>query len=221
MGVPATAAQAEFGYALTVASDDRFRGATTSDHLPVGTLAISYDDRTGIYAGASATVGPVRGDGVRVLRSVQYLGYARRVTPSVSLDFGISNRLYDRRSTVEYGRRFAQLYAGLVGRKVSSHFFYAADYDGLGNPASYLQVDASLFERGRLSLTSHAGALRPPRGERYGRSLEYDWRLGATRRIGARSSVSVNWVGGGPEADEEPSGQRWRGAIVFSASRSF
>lgn len=184
-------------------------------------MALSYDDASGVYAGASATVGPVRDEGLRVLRSVQYLGYARRVAPSLSLDVGVSNRLYDRYSTIEYGRQFVQGYVGLTGRRASTHLFWSPDYDGRGGDATYLQIDALLLERGRLSLTGHVGALRPPRQERYGRSLEYDWRLGVTRRVAARSSISLNWVGGGPEADEDRLDRRWRGTLVLSASRSF
>ncbi len=189
--------------------------------MPVGTLAISYDDISGLYGGASASIGPVRGDGVRVLRTVEFIGFARRIAPMVSLDVGVSNRLYDRHATVEYAHRFAQFYAGVIGRRVSSHIFYAPDYDGSGNAATYAQVDALLVERRRLSLTGHVGALRPPRSERYGRPLEFDWQLGATRRIGARSSIGLNWVGGGPEVDEERTAPRWRGTLLVTASHSF
>lgn len=221
LGLAAPAARAELGYSLTVASDDRFRGASTSDRLPIGTLAISYDDTSGVYGGISATLGPVRGEGVRVRRSVQYIGFAQRLSPQVSLDIGVSNRLYDRRATVEYARRFAQFHAGVIGRRVSSHLFFAPDYDGYGNPATYGQVDALLLDRGHLSITGHVGALRPSRSKRYGRGLEYDWQLGASRRIGTQSSIGLSWVGGGPEPVYARAARRGGSALVLSASRSF
>lgn len=206
-----------------IASDDRFRGASTSDGRPVVTAALSLDDPSGLYGGVSVTAGGVHDEGVRLLRSVQYAGYARRVAASVSVDVGAVRRAYDRYATVEYGRSFAELYAGLVGRRVSAHLFYAPNYDGWGHDASYAQVEGTLVERGRVTLSGHLGALRPPRIEGFGRAVTSDWRLGATWRPDQLAAVSLIWIGAGQGYDRYSENRRTgrRGALVLSVSRAF
>lgn len=210
-------AVAEPGYSLTVSSDDRFRGQSTSDKLPVATGTISYDDAHGPYGGISLTGGSTRDDGLRLLRSVQYVGYAHRLASGISLDAGISHRVYSRRATVEYARRFIQYYAGVVGRRWSSRVFFSPNYDGQARSATYAELDALLLSRGDWSLTSHVGVLAPPADAgRPPRRIEVDWRLGVARRLG-RLALSATAVAGGPD-DED---RRFRGTVVFAASRSF
>ena len=219
----ATPAAADVGGSLVIASDDRFRGASISDGRPVATVAMSLDAPSGLYGGVSVTAGGIHDEGVRLLRSVQYVGYARRVAPSVSVDVGAVRRAYDRYATVEYGRSFTELYAGLVGRRVSAHLFYAANYDGWGHDASYVQVEGTLVERGRVTLSGHVGGLRPPRIEGFGRSITLDWRLGATWRPDQVAAVSLTWIGAGQGYDRYSEDRRTgrRGALILSVSRAF
>ncbi|WP_010187481.1 TorF family putative porin [Sphingomonas sp. PAMC 26605] len=212
-----TVARAEPGYSLTLASDDRFRGHSTSDGLPVATAAISYDDVSGVYGGLSVTLGPTRNDGLQPLRSVQHVGYAHRLRSGLALDAGVTNRFYSRYATVEYGGRFTQAYLGVVGRRFSTHIYYSPNYDGHARSATYVELDGLLFDRGAWSLASHVGALAPP--QREGRPLkrvEIDGRLGLSRQIG-KATVSATLVGGGPDED----GGRWRGTMVLAINRSF
>ena len=216
MPAPA-AAQVGPGYSLSIASDDRFRGHSTSDKRPVATGTISYDHASGVYAGLSLTGGPTRDEGLRVLRSVQYLGYARHVGPGVSLEGGISHRIYSRQATVEYARTFTECYVGVTGRRVASRLFYSPNYDAYHHSATYAEVDALLLNQGDWSVTGHLGLLASPT-YRQGdpQRVEVDWRAGVTRRLG-RLSLSATLVGGGPDYRDH----RFRGTAVFALTRSF
>src|SRR3954452_8818591 len=51
----AAPARAEVAFSGLVASDDRFRGDSTSGNRPVATLSLAYDDVHGPYVGISFT----------------------------------------------------------------------------------------------------------------------------------------------------------------------
>src|SRR4051812_13205191 len=51
----AAPARAELAFSGTIASEDRFRGDSTSGHRPVATLTGAYDDPSGFYLGISFT----------------------------------------------------------------------------------------------------------------------------------------------------------------------
>lgn len=183
----------------------------------MATALASYDDVNGPYAGVSITVVATRDDGLRPLRSVQYLGYAHRLASGPTLDAGVTNRVYTRYFTGEYARRFVEGYVGVIGRRVSAHLYLSPDYDGTGGNSAYAEADALLVERSRWSLSGHLGVLAPPREpDRRSAPKELDWRLGVTRSFD-RLGVSLQWVGSGPDHDT----RRWQSGLLLSATRSF
>lgn len=198
----------------SVSSDDRFRGDSTSDNRPVATFSIAYDDVHGPYGGISFTA--VAKDGVRPLRSIQYIGFAKRLKSGVSLDVGISHRISSHYYTGEYGREFVEAYVGVVGRRVSSHLFLSPDYDGRGGASLYGEADGLLLDRGDWSLNGHVGVLATPKeAPLQTRSVELDGRLGVTRRFG-RTAISLVGVAATPHESD-----RWRGTVLVSVSHSF
>jgi uncharacterized protein (TIGR02001 family) len=205
----------EAAFSASVATDDRFRGDSTSDHRPVASVSVAYDDIHGPYFGISLTGVATRDDGVQPLNSIQYVGYAKRLKSGLSLDVGITHRIYSHYYAGEYGKRFTEAYVGVIGRRLSSHIFYSPDYDGYGGASVYAEVDALLLDSGNWSVAGHVGALAPLSASRW-RSAEGDWRVGATRRFG-RTAVSLNWVGATPARY----GDRRRGTVLLSASHSF
>jgi uncharacterized protein (TIGR02001 family) len=210
-------ANAEPGFSLSVATDDRFRGRTTSGERPVATGLVSYDDVRGPYVGVAFTALATKDDGIQPLRSVQYIGYAHRVKSGLTFDIGVTNRMYSKYFTGEYARRFTEGYVGVIGRRVSAHVYLSPDYDGHGGNSAYAEVSALLLERGRWSLSSHVGILAPPREpDQRSAKKELDWRLGATRRFD-RLAVSLQWVGSGPDHET----RRWQSGVLLSASRNF
>src|SRR3954452_24244533 len=124
--------RAELAYSGSIASDDRYRGDSTSGQRPVASVAIAFDDFHGPYAGISFTAVAARGEGIEPLRSIQYAGYAKRLKSGLSLDVGVTHRVYSHYYTGEYGRDFSEAYVGIVGRRLSSHLFFSPDYDGYG-----------------------------------------------------------------------------------------
>jgi uncharacterized protein (TIGR02001 family) len=209
--------RAELAFTGSIASDDRYRGDSTSGRRPVSSLAIAYDDFHGPYAGISFTIVAARGSGIEPLRSIQYAGYAKRLKSGLSLDVGVTHRVYSHHYTGEYGRDFSEAYVGIVGRRVSSHLFFSPDYDGYGGASLYGEVEALLLDRGNWALSAHAGALVPPREGPSGvRKVALDWRLGGTRRFG-RNALSLNWVGATPGHDSD----RWRGTLLVALSHNF
>lgn len=207
--------RAEPTYTLTLVSDDRFRGQSTSSSKPALTGTIAYDDLRGPYLGVSVTAG-LTGDGIRLLRSVQYLGYARRVGHGLSIDLGVTHRFYTSAATVEYARQFTEFYAGLAGRRVSARLSYSPAYHGQGNSATYGEVDALLLDRGDWSLNAHVGALAPPMYGRHPQRFKPDGQLGLTRRLD-RLAISATLVGGGPSERDH----RYHGTLVVAATRNF
>ena len=215
LSVFAAPAHAEIAFSGAIATDDRFRGDSTSGNRPVATVSAAYDDVRGFYLGLSFTA--VAKDGVRPLRSIQYVGYAKRLKSGLSLDVGITHRISSHYYTGEYGRELAEAYVGIVGRRLSSHVFFSPDYDGHGGDALYGEVEGLLLDRGNWSLSSHVGMLLPPReAPAESRKVELDGRLGATRRFG-RTAISFNWIAATPAHDSK----NWRGTILLSLSHSF
>jgi uncharacterized protein (TIGR02001 family) len=212
----AVPARAQLAFSGVIASDDRYRGESTSGHNPVATLTVAYDDPSGFYLGASFTA-VAAGGFVEPLRSVQYVGYAKRLKSGLSLDAGITHRISSHYYTGEYASEFTEAYVGIVGRRVSSHLFFSPDYDGRGGDAVYGETEALLLDRGDWSLSAHAGALLGPREDPAdARKVELDGRIGITRRFG-RTALSLNWIGATPAHESN----RWRRAAVVSLSHSF
>src|SRR5436190_194451 len=60
----ASPATAQAGVAVSIFSDDRFRGYSLSDGRPVGILDLSYDAANGLYGALSGSVVATRHDGL-------------------------------------------------------------------------------------------------------------------------------------------------------------
>ncbi|HEX5182651.1 MAG TPA: TorF family putative porin [Allosphingosinicella sp.] len=208
-------ARAQLALSGTVASNDVFRGDSTSGDRPVATFTIAYDDFRGPYAGLSLTA-VATGQGIEPLQSIQYAGYAHRLKSGVSLDIGVSHWDSSHYHSGPYGRDFTEAYVGIVGRRLSSHIFLSPDYEGRGGSV-YAEVDGLLLDRGNWSLTGHAGALAAP-SETIAprRNFEADGRLAVTRRFG-RNALSLAFAGATPSRDDD----RWRRTILVSLTHNF
>lgn len=179
------------------------RGEGISGGEPVVTAAVSYDDRSGVYASVSATE-MVGNDGPRFLGLDGAIGYAARIAPSVSLEGGIHRAHY--RAPYPGGRtmRYTEAYAGVSSNGVSARIFYSPDYLADNVSTFYGELDATLQPAPDWRVSAHVGLLAYADGEpsyRYGypvsRDTRYDWRLGASRRFG-RFEVHAAVSGGGP-----------------------
>jgi len=192
--VCAAPAFAQFAGTAVVASDDMFRGRSTTDHNPALTVGVSYDHSSGLYAGGSITATAGNNVDPRIGAGTQYAGYARPVG-RLSLDIGVVHRSYTRLYTAEYARDYTEGYVGISGRDIGTRFYLCPDFDGHGKPAAYAEVNATVFSDRYWTMSGHAGALRPPREHDTGqRTTTFDGRVSVARRLGP-VSMSFDMVG--------------------------
>jgi len=179
----AAPAAAQMAVEVGLQSDYRHRGFSLTDEEPVASVAMTYDDPSGTYFGASV-VGTVE-DGEPKLVSVQgTLGYAKRLSPDISIDGGVTRTQY---GSYVFGQEthYTEFYLGFATRNVATRVRYSPDYYRSNWETLYVEVDGGMEVAPDWLLSAHAGQLTYL-GERsrYMVRSSYDWRVGGTRRIG-------------------------------------
>lgn len=194
-------AHAEVGAAVSVFSESRFRGHSLSGGHPVGSVDLSYDDSSGLYAAGSASVLVSSSDGIKPLGLQVSGGYAQRVSPATTVDFGLIHSRYSRYSGRAGATSYTEVYAGLTHKFLSSRIAFSPHYFG-GGSTVYGEVDANFTPIRKLQLTAHAGLLVPLGygDSNQGSSTQYDWRVGLAREVG-HASFHLIATGGGPGRD--------------------
>jgi Bacterial protein of unknown function (Gcw_chp) len=147
-----------------------------SDGRPAFDLAVSLDNPSGLYGGASVTGSPQPDSGLRLVDVEEYVGYAHRAADGVVLDVGFAD--YQRwryEADDRYGFLETEAYAGVRRGDVSAYVFYSPHYYANGARAVYTQVDVQRTIRGPWRAFAHVGVLTPlgappwpyaPQGER-------------------------------------------------------
>jgi uncharacterized protein (TIGR02001 family) len=176
-------ARAQISAALGLQSDYRYRGISLSNGRPTGTFDLSYDHKSGFYAGGSAIVTDHDGE-LKSLGFIEYLGYATPRRGGVSWDLGVNNQdlayyYGDRRVPV----RYTEAYVGVVGDFLSAHLHYSPNYLRPGYSALYAEVDGSLKPAQNWRLFAHLGTTAPV-GDTEGRRQRWDARAGVARQLG-------------------------------------
>jgi uncharacterized protein (TIGR02001 family) len=177
-------AAAQVAVEIGLQSDYRFRGYSLTDEDPVGTLAIGYDDPSGAYAGGSA-VGTFD-DGEPAIVALQgTLGYATRLSPSLSVDVGVTRTEY---TEYVFGRdvHYTEVHVGLASSNVTARVRYSPDYYRSDWETLYVELDGGFEVARDWFVNAHAGQLTylgdiSPYLVRH----SYDWRLGGSHRMGA------------------------------------
>jgi uncharacterized protein (TIGR02001 family) len=168
----------------TLQTDYRVRGYSLSDEQPSASLALSYDDPSGAYIGASV-IGSTY-DGEPVLFGIQgSAGYAVRLGATLSLDAGVSKTQYFYGYGTSRNYDYTEVYVGLALPVVSARLSYSPDYYRNDRETLYGEVETGISPAPDWFLSAHAGALTylgdpPP----FLPDLSVDWRLGATRQLG-------------------------------------
>ena len=176
-------ARAQVSAALGLVSDYRYRGISLSNGHPAATLDLSYDHKSGFYAGGSAIV-TNQDDGLKSLGFIEYVGYTTPRSGGVSWDLGIDNQdlaYYYRDKRIPY--RYAEVYVGVVGDGLSAHVHYSPNYLRPGYGSLYAEVDGSLKPAENWRLFAHIGT-NAPVGETEGRRQRWDARAGVARQLG-------------------------------------
>lgn len=192
----AAPAAAEAGTAIFVFSDLRFRGFSISNHHPVASIDLSYDDPSGAYLAASGTAVVSRG-GVHPLALKLNAGYARRLTSGVTLDAGIVHSRYSRYWNDAAGQSYTELYAGGNWKDLSARFYVSPHYFETRSSTLYGELEGSLNLVTRLRLHGHVGTLVPLHARAGSQTNPvFDWKVGFTRQFG-RLSAHASWSGRG------------------------
>ena len=192
-------AQAEIGATASVFSEARLRGISLSAGHPLGEFDLSYDDPDGLYGSLSGSVIFSSEYGLRPLGLQESIGYAKRLRGGPTIDVGVINANYSRYTSYDRATGYSEVYAGLVGKVLSSHIYLSPNYFHSGAWAAYGEVDAGVSPMRKLHITAHLGTL-VPLGSGYASRVQYDWQLGASREIGPLT-LHLALSDGGPDRD--------------------
>ena len=175
-------------------TDYRIRGYSISDGQPSASLSVSYDDPSGVYLGGSA-VATIRDGDPELLGIQANLGYAMRLSPTVSIDGGVSRTQYFYGYGTSRNFDYTEIYLGLALPIVAARLSYSPDYYRDGTSTLYAELDGGFEPAPDWFLSAHVGALTyldtPPV---FLPRTRYDWRLGASRQLG-RFAVHVDVSG--------------------------
>jgi hypothetical protein len=125
-------------------------------------------------------------------------GHAIELKGGTTLDFGAVYARYSRYSGLRAGKSYAEAYAGISGKLLSSRIYFSPDYFG-GGPSSYAELDGHLPIGEDLSVQGHGGVFVPFSAYSRGSSSvrRYDWSIGLSRTAG-RFVFQANVSAGGP-----------------------
>lgn len=217
-------AAAQIAVSVTAQNDLRYRARSLSEGDPVVSATLSYDDSSGIYGGASATLrlGGSEKDGPGLLGQQLFGGYASRLSPQTSIDTGVNFYRYTALYSGQARTDYAEIYAGITHDNAALYISYTPDYFGNSLPVVHVSASYTRTIAADWSVSANAGLLLQTSGPARleGRSVRYDASLGISRSFG-RLTLSADATLGGP--DDAYYAGSWRGnsALVISARRSF
>jgi len=206
---------------ISVNSDDRYRGYSLSDGRPTATAQLSYDHASGLYLNGAVT-GVARRDGPDLLGYQANIGFARRVSSTISLDAGLAHSLNRYRYLgTNYSASYDEAYIGANAHNISARLSYSPHYFQNGVSTLYGELEAGTQPAPKWRLSGHVGVLTYLTAPIYFESrTRYDWRLGVSRELGA-FEIHTALSGGGPR-ERYPYELGWSGtALTVGASLSF
>jgi uncharacterized protein (TIGR02001 family) len=218
--IGAAPAAAQVGATVSVWSEERLRGYSLSAGHPVARLDLSYDDPSGFYGAISGSVVYSNEYHLRPLDLQENIGFAHQLGSGPTLDVGIHDSRYSHYSSEERASGYTELYAGLIGKVLSTHVYISPNYFYSNTWRGYGEVEASVRPRRHLLLSGHLGASVPLNENRWRYPTQYDWRVGAAQEIG-RLSLHLDLGGGGPDKDYYQGQAHGRTTLVAGASFVF
>ena len=217
-----SAATAQVGASVSLDSDYRFRARSLSDGNPVATVAISYDDRSGAYTGAAATMALSGQKAGQLVSQSVYAGYARAISSHVDFDLGVS--VYRYTSAHSAGRRelFGEVYIGATAGDIAAYVRYSPAYYGRAGPVVYVNIATNSEIAEATRFYTNAGLLIQASGAPTigGRKMRYDLQTGLAREFG-RLTVKAEVAIGGPDDDYFRGVWRGRSSLTIGFQRRF
>ena len=193
----AVPAAAQVGGSIAVDSDYRLRGySLTADH-PAVSAQLTYDHSSGLYADLSA-LAELSND-PRFLGVIANAGYARRLSPKVTVDAGVLRSQIRSANARHPGFRYTEVYAGAFVGPVSARLHYSPDYRSYGQSTLYGELDAGFEPRPSWRLSGHVGMLMYLNSASIyeAGSTHQDWRVSVSRQFG-NFEIHTALSGGGP-----------------------
>jgi uncharacterized protein (TIGR02001 family) len=170
---------------VSVNSDYRFRGYSLSYGKPVASAELSYDDRSGLYVNGAVT-GVARSGSVDLLGYQANVGFARRISSTVSVDAGVTHSLYRYRIyDINRSASYDEAYLGLNAHNISARLSYSPHYFRPDVTTLYGEVEAGFQPAAKWRLSGHVGALKyltTPYD--FDDRTRFDWRVSASRELG-------------------------------------
>lgn len=212
-------AAAQTSAAVSIFSDDRFRGYTLSESRPVAIADLYYDDPSGFYGTLSGKLVASEQDGVRPLGLILNAGYAKRLSSGVTIDAGVTRSAYSEYSDRSGARSYTEAYAGLSGKVLTARVYASPDY--IKGGSIYGELNATAEVAPKLRLSGHAGLLAPlgRNKDSYSYRREIDWRIGISRQFGP-VTLQAAWVGVRPGQNLYRYGYHHREALVLGMTYS-
>lgn len=214
-------ASAQVSGSVDVESDYRYRGYSLSAGEPVVTGELGYDDKSGLYTNLSVT-GQLA-DGGRFLGVEGNIGYARRLSPTVSIDAGVRHAHYDPSYDGGVARNYTEAYIGVAAGRIATHLYFSPNYFHAGVTTLYGEVEGALQPSPKWRISAHVGALgylAMPYAYPVSRATRYDWRLGVARQLGS-FELHAALSGGGPGKEYYSGNVHSRTAVSGGVSWSF
>lgn len=218
----ASPAAAQVSASASIDSDDRFRGHSLSQGRPVASLDLSYDDGSGLYAGATGSAVATSSDGLQPLSVQAYAGWAKTLSRTATLDLGLTTTRYSRFYSGGRPSGYTEAYAGVIVGSIAAHLRYAPEYFRGKSATIYGDLGSDFRLTSRLHVQGHLGVLVSPgpAPSWIDRHAAYDWRIGLSRQTG-HLGLHVSYSGGGPGNDYYGDRSHRRNAVVLGASYIF
>ncbi|NHZ63170.1 TorF family putative porin [Massilia genomosp. 1] len=164
---------------VSLVSDYYYRGVGYSKGDPVAQFNLSFDTRSGFYAGTFASQLKMSGT-PRGVYAIGYAGYARRMTAGPSWEVGASNHTFSSMSALNY----REVYAGLGGDRLSGRVSYSPAYLGTSMRTLYGELNGGVALTDDVGLFARVGYLRPvSKVPRYTSGARADARIGVSMSI--------------------------------------
>jgi len=190
-------AAAQLGGSVSVDSDYRLRGYSLTDN-PAISVQVTYDTPSGFYFDLSGLT-ELSHDNVRFLGVIGNAGYAKRLSPHLTLDAGVLRSQI--RSAGRYHRpyEYTEIYAGAFVGPVSGRIYYSPDYRYHGQSALYGELEAGFEPLTKWRVSGHVGMLVYLNSASIydAGSTHQDWRISVSRQFGS-FEVHTAVSGGGP-----------------------
>ncbi len=193
-----------------------------SDEQPALSVDANYDDPSGVYVGGSVVAGAPLDEDPEVLQAIEYAGYARRLSPDVSVDVGATNTSYTGYYRGSPATQYQEVYAGVSLGLLGAYVYYAPDYFGQGDSTLYAELKAAFRPAPNWRLNGRVGLLNKIGGPRteQDQGPQYDLSIGISREFKG-GDLHAAWTYMGPHPDFRDYRPLSRGALVVGATWFF